>query len=369
MKFIHFAASIVLLAAGLMVPAAAETPKRVLMVISSNGVDGGETQPGYELEEFAHAYLIFKQNHITVDVASPMGGKAEPDKHDPQAAYALAIAGDKAILSKLNDTRPLAAVDPSAYDAVFIVGGKGAMFDLPDHQPLQRLIAEIYDGGGVVSAVCHGPAALVNVTLSDGRYLVDGKSVNGFTNQEETLFSKGWVSKFDFLLEDRLKERGGRFEAAPMMLSHVAQDGRLITGQNPASTPAVAEALVRALGLTPAAREPFRDETTYGLIARFLDGDAGALTAYEQAPDDYNGPLLALYGYYFAQGATSPGATRQAIALMELVPSMQEHAQLQLQMARAYKQLDDTTKARALLQALLDRKPDFAQARALLDQL
>lgn len=131
-------------------------------------------------------------------------------------------------MAKLANTFPMERVEPGRYAAVFVVGGKGAMFDLPGSEALQSVIAKIYQRGGVVSAVCHGPAALVNVRLADGRYLVEGKAVNSFTNAEEALFGEKWALKYPFFLEDALTKRGGRFESAPMLLGHVARDGRLI---------------------------------------------------------------------------------------------------------------------------------------------
>jgi putative intracellular protease/amidase len=114
---------------------------------------------------------------------------------------------------------PIAEANHEDYDAVFVVGGKGAMFDLPDNGALQDILAGAYTSGSIVAAVCHGPAALVNVQLPDGSYLVDGKQVNGFTNVEEQMFGQKWMPDFPFLLEDKLVERGGEFQSSPMMLS------------------------------------------------------------------------------------------------------------------------------------------------------
>ena len=115
-------------------------------------------------------------------------------------------------MAKLNNTLATNAVNANAYDAVFVVGGKGAMFDLPNDTALQSVIAQIYQQEGSVAAVCHGPAALVNVKLKDGSYLVANKAINGFTNQEEKLFGQKWINDFEFMLEDKLNERGAVFQ-------------------------------------------------------------------------------------------------------------------------------------------------------------
>ena len=198
---------------------AAQDKLKVLMVVSSYGVDGGETRPGYEFDELAQAYLVFRHNDIAVDIASPKGGKVEADKYDKTTKFNADALSDTVFMAKLADTLATKAVNAKDYDGIFVVGGKGAMFDLPKDKALQGLIADIYEGKGSVAAVCHGPAALVDVKLSSGEYLIAGKAVNGFTLEEEARFGKKWASQFDFQLEDRLKERGGKFSSSPMMLS------------------------------------------------------------------------------------------------------------------------------------------------------
>ena len=147
-------------------PAMAETNTiKVLMVVSGNGQ--GEEKPGYEFDEFSKAYSVFKDNGIVVDIASPKGGQVEADKYDPSKSYNAKVLVDEAIMVKLNNTLATSSIDAKAYDAVFVVGGKGAMFDLPKDTALQNIIAEIYQQQGSVAAVCHGPAALVNVKLKD----------------------------------------------------------------------------------------------------------------------------------------------------------------------------------------------------------
>jgi len=140
-------------------------------------------------------------------------------------------------------TRRPSQVDSGDYDAIFFAGGHGAMWDFPDNAELAALTRAIYERGGAVGAVCHGPAGLVNVTLSDGSYLVDGKQVASFTNEEEE--AVGLSEVVPFLLQSKLEERGARHNRAEKFQAHVVSDGRLVTGQNPASARGVGEGLLR----------------------------------------------------------------------------------------------------------------------------
>jgi putative intracellular protease/amidase len=131
------------------------------------------------------------------------------------------------------------------YDGIFYVGGHGAMWDFPDDEGLARLGRDIYEGGGVVAAVCHGPAALVNLTLSDGTYLVEGKEIAAFTNAEEE--EAGVAEVMPFLLQTALEERGAKHVAAANFTPQVSVSERLATGQNPASATALAQEVVRLM--------------------------------------------------------------------------------------------------------------------------
>jgi putative intracellular protease/amidase len=295
----------------------AETsPKKVLMVVSGNGQ--GEEKPGYEFDEFSKAYSVFKANGLAVDIASPKGGKVEADEYDSSKPYNAKVLVDDAIMAKLNNTLATRTLDAKVYDAVFIVGGKGAMFDLPKDTALQNLIADIYHQQGSVAAVCHGPAALVNVKLQDGSYLVANKAINGFTNQEEKLFGQKWIKDFDFMLEDKLTERGANFQSSEIMLSHVAIDGRLITGQNPTSTVDVATALVKSLGLTPIKTELTLEDKTLAVIARFIAGEKSALEVIQNNQEQYLISFVGVYGFYFLKISEETLDFEQSLALMLL---------------------------------------------------
>jgi putative intracellular protease/amidase len=270
----------------------------------------------------------------------------------------------------LANTRATRDVDGEDYAAVYVVGGKGAMFDLPEDRALGKLIADIYEAGGIVAAVCHGPAALVNVRLGDGTSLVAGKALTGFSNEEEAVFGKRWAKEFPFQLEDALRERGARWQEAPLMMPKLAIDGRLITGQNPYSTPAVAEAIVTALGRTPVARQPWRDELSMGLVQRLLAGETEAARvelATHQAR--YHVELIGLLGYYQLKAAPDPAAVRAALSIMELAAPHMQEPQLQLGIAEAQWRLGNAPEARERLHEVLETHPDMAEARQLLEKI
>jgi len=286
-------------------------PARVLIVVSGYGLDGGKTRPGFEMDELSQAYLIFDDNGLSVDIASPAGGAVVADEFDPAKPYNQRFMADPEARAKLAATRSFASLREESYQAVFIVGGKGAMFDLPVDTDLKAVLAATYEAGGVVSAVCHGPAALMNVPLNNGAGLLHDRAVTGFSNEEEALFGKRWASAFPILLEDGLRGAGGQFSEAPMMLSHVVSDTRVVTGQNPYSTSDTAEAVLKAMGRQPAPRDLFADERSLQLVGMIVDGDgarARALLAADAA--SYDVPLMAIWGYYRAQ---MPGADRKIL--------------------------------------------------------
>lgn len=338
----------------------------VLIVVSGEGRDQGKTRPGFEMDEFAQAWAIFRDNGFAVDVASPQGGRVEADKFDPKAAYNARVLADTEAMKKLAATQPTATLKAQDYAAVYVVGGKGAMFDLPADAALGRLLAHVYEQGGIVAAVCHGPAALVDVRLADGSLLVSGKALTGFSNEEEALFGKRWAASFRFQLEDAMRERGARWEEAPLMLPKLVVDGRLITGQNPYSTALVAEALVRASGRVPVARTAWRDERSMQIVQRLLAGKAGEAKA-ELAAERQNVDvdLIGLLGYYQLKSAIHDAAVRDALAIMQLAAPYMPQPQLRLGMAEAHWRLGDAAQARKLLAAVLASDPEMDEAKQL----
>jgi putative intracellular protease/amidase len=280
--------------------------QRVLVVISGHGADNGKTRPGYEMDELTQAWAVFADNGLTVEIASPNGGAVVADGFEADKPYNKRFLADAAASAALANTKALSAVKAEKYDAVFVVGGKGAMFDLST--------------SGVVGSVCHGPAAFMNLLRKDGTSFIAGRAITGFSNEEEKLFGKRWAAKYPVRLEDGLKGAGARFSSAPMMLSHVVTDGRLVTGQNPYSTPATAEAMVKAMGRTPVARKAYDDERGIALISLLLAGKtAEAQARMHRDPAGHDFKLVAMWGYYRTMSAPDDAAVlRQGLAAMEL---------------------------------------------------
>jgi len=322
--------------------ASAQTPAptKVLIVVSGEGRDQGKTRPGFEMDEFAQSWLLLRANGIEVDVASPAGGPVEADRYNPQDDYNARLLAEPQALAQLAQTLPTAGLKASNYQAVLVMGGKGAMFDLPKDPGLQRLLTDIEAQGGVIAAVCHGPAALAKVKRADGQPLVAGRRITGFTNEEEAAFGKKWAPQFPWLLEDRLKAQGARWEEASLMLPRVVVDGRLITGQNPFSTTSMTEAVLRALGHEPKPRQPFRDEATMTLALRWLDGEQAEVQALLAADAKaYKMELVAMLGLYQFKQAADDANRRQGLSLMRLAEPHFKHEQLTQAIAQARQSL------------------------------
>jgi putative intracellular protease/amidase len=220
--------------------------QRVLFVLTSHdtlGTTGKET--GFYLSEVAHPYAVFEKANIEVEFVSPKGGKAPMIGIDLQDSLNKAFLDDSEKVAKVANTLAPDQIDPARYDAIFYAGGHGTMWDFPNNEPLDRIAAAIYEKGGVVGAVCHGPVGLVNIKLSDGAYLVDGKTVSSFTNDEEA--AVGLSDVVPFLLESTLVERGAAHTKAPNFQTHVVVSDRLVTGQNPASATGVGECMTKLL--------------------------------------------------------------------------------------------------------------------------
>jgi putative intracellular protease/amidase len=217
--------------------------KNILLVLTSNDDLGGVGKTGYYVLEAAHPYEVFKAQGYTIDFVSPKGG--EPPKDGYKADDASQTRFLEENKDKLATTLTPEQVAPENYHAIFFAGGHGTMWDFPNNSKLAEIASSIYEKGGVVSAVCHGPAALVNIRLSNGDFLVKGKTVAAFTNAEEEAVKLTGV--VPFLLETKLIERGAKHVAAPNFQANVQTSARLVTGQNPASARGVAEAVVRVL--------------------------------------------------------------------------------------------------------------------------
>jgi putative intracellular protease/amidase len=219
---------------------------KVLMVLTSHA-DLGDTgrKTGFYLPEVAHPWKVFTEAGYDIDFVSPKGGEAPMDGVDPSDPIQEAFLNDPDVAAALRNTLAPEQVNPGDYDVIFYAGGHGTMWDFPDNAKLAKVAADVYEDGGVVAAVCHGPAGLVNVRLSDGSYLVDGKEVSAFTNEEET--AVGLTEVVPFLLQTKLTERGACHSGTENFAAYVVADSRLVTGQNPASATGVAERVVELL--------------------------------------------------------------------------------------------------------------------------
>jgi putative intracellular protease/amidase len=347
--------------------------KKVLMVVSSYGKDMGASRPGYEFDEFSQAYLVFKANNLIIDVASPKGGKVEPDQYNTDKPYNQKLLDDKNALNLLKNTKPTASITADEYDAIYIVGGKGAMFDLPFDPSLQDIILNLYNRENtVIASVCHGPAVFVNVKKDDD-YIIKDVALTGFTNAEEALFGKKWVKEFPFSLETKLKSRGAIFDQADFMLSKVVVSGKFVTGQNPFSTATSADAVVRSLGLNPVDRIFYNDENSVLLIQDVLKGNTTVHKAKELLAKDvstYDIPLIAIYGYYkiLASEENKDGLLK-GIELIELTEPYFFNESLQLKLAKTYLSIGENKKARGIANDLIAKDLLKNEAKQLLEDI
>ncbi len=223
---------------------------RALILLTSHAALGDTDKPtGFYWEELAAPYYALIDAGLSVDIASVAGG--EPPA-DPGSAEGDAVTdpvrrflADDAAMKALKNSATVETIKPDAYSVVFLPGGHGTMWDLPTTPAVGKLVADAFDGGAIVGAVCHGPAGLTAATLGNGEPLVKGRRMTGFTDSEER--AVGLEDVVPFLLETRLRELGAEFVAADDFSVHALRDGRLVTGQNPASSSKVGELLVEAL--------------------------------------------------------------------------------------------------------------------------
>ncbi|WP_343632901.1 type 1 glutamine amidotransferase domain-containing protein [Fluviicola sp.] len=219
--------------------------KTILIIVSNaNTIGPNNRRTGTFLPEVAHPYAEFSAANYEIHFASLTGDTPYLDAlnlaDDPQNLAFLTGKGwaDMQKAVKLSD------VDVSKYDAVFVPGGLAPMVDMPENPLLKQVIKETYERHAVVGAVCHGPVSLLNVKLSDGSYLVNGKNIASFTNEEEENYAKGDVP---FELETALVNQGAIFHGVAPWGANSVADGNMVTGQNPASAKGVAEKMIRIL--------------------------------------------------------------------------------------------------------------------------
>lgn len=223
---------------------------KILIVVTSHSQLGETGKPtGYYLPEVTHPYAAFEKTGLAIDIASPKGGNApmDPSSLDLNDPVNKRLYESKDFRKKLENTIKLSEINTKNYVAVFYAGGHGAMWDFAQNPDVQRIAREIYEANGVVSAVCHGPAALADVKLTNGNYLVANKNVAAFSDDEEEAIALTRV--VPFLLESTLKKRGAFYTKASLWQQHVVVDGNLVTGQNPASASQVGDAVAKIVGL------------------------------------------------------------------------------------------------------------------------
>lgn len=290
------------------VPFLANTPAskrgRILAVVSSAATfPDGVKKAGYELTELSRAYWVFVANGYEVDIASPEGGEPPMrlDQDDVTDAD-FAFLNDAAAMHKLQHSIALTDVDPAQYRAAYFVGGKGTMFDFPGNADIARIVRDIDQRGGVLGAVCHGPAAFIGLTHADGTAWLKSRRVTGFSNDEELFLIEDARTRFPFLLQEELQRQGAKYSHAPKYLEHTVVDGRLVTGQNPWSVWTVAEDMIRQLGHVPVTRTTTGEEASVTLLGTYhRDGLDAAL----------------------AQLKTMPAADRRLVLMHAIIAAMQ----------------------------------------------
>lgn len=227
---------------------------KILIVSTSHATLGEKEGPptGSWLEEVAAPYFVFTEAGYEVEIASVAGGKIpwDPASVSEETGFLTDdakkfLATGDATKAADNSTKASSISDVSGYAAIFIPGGHGIVWDGRGNPTLQKLLVDFTTSGKVVSSVCHGPAALTGVKLPGGDFLVKGKKITGFSNDEEEAVEK--TKYVPFLTESQIKEEGGEYSKKGSWEVYTVTDGKLVTGQNPQSSQAVAKEVVRLL--------------------------------------------------------------------------------------------------------------------------
>jgi putative intracellular protease/amidase len=235
-------------------------PKKVLIVVANPTTATTVGWPvGFWAAELTHPYYELTERGVEVTIASPGGGEVQMDslsdprdesKWSSEDLITMGFVNTPELMALLDDTPKLADLDLDQYAAIMVAGGLAPMFSFRDNEPLHAAIRHFHESEKPTCIYCHGTAALVDLKLSDGSYLVAGKTVTGFSNAEED-YSDGFVGQrvMPFRLEDTLAERGANYVQGGLFKAFVVRDGRLITGQQQYSGRKVALALIEALGI------------------------------------------------------------------------------------------------------------------------
>jgi len=308
--------------------AGTEKPK-VAVIISSYASDVNEKVSenlSYDLEELAQAYLVLRDNGVAIDIISPKGGAVLVKKNKDNVDFIQRFKQQTPALKQLAKTIASHQAKPKQYNGVLVIGGNGAMFDLPKDRATQEFLSHFAHNEQPIAAVCHGPAALVNLKDKHGEFWLKGKRVNSFTNLEEQAFGGDVIEQLPFLLEDKLKQRGAMFQSNRPMLPFVAVDGNLITAQNPMAVAKAAEALLTKMGVKVKPREMFKDEATLDLVMRARNSGSYLIDIELAAtPEKFDSNYLALYGFYSYKLATEKVDQLKEIELMQAIGRHFEH--------------------------------------------
>lgn len=239
--------------------AAASAPRRVLMVVASPAVSttlGGPV--GFWASELTHPWLEFSEAGYQVELASPRGGRVEPDAYsDPrhESGYSaddfvsLGFLTSPKLSRLLETTRPLGECQAKDYDALVVAGGQAPMFTFREDPALHRLMRGFYESGKVLAALCHGTTALLDLRLSDGSLLIQGRTMTGFANVEEDAVDQAFGRKvMPYRIQDEARARGANFVTSGLFRPFAVRDGQLITGQQQHSGRATAQLVIQALG-------------------------------------------------------------------------------------------------------------------------
>lgn len=346
-------------------PLTAYSDTRVALLVSGYGNEG-DPDISYDLEELAQAYLVLTNNGIELDIVSPKGGKVPVHDKKDDLAYIQYFKQKTDALAQLDDTVSAKDALGRDYQGLMIIGGDGAMFDLPVDEHTQMLVTQFARRNQPIAAVCHGPAALVNIKLDNGEYFIKGKRVNSFTMREEQAFSTELLDEFPFMLQATIEERGASFVSNGPMLPFLAEDDRLITAQNPMSVAKAAEALVVKLGLSLQQRKMFKDEATFQLVSRArAEGPFIIDIELSKSKPNYDMNHLALYGFYAYRLAETPEEKQVELEIMARIGQHFSHPKYSLALINAFLEQGFEKRARTEKTRLLKRFPDVELPSAL----
>ncbi|WP_395762899.1 type 1 glutamine amidotransferase domain-containing protein [Elizabethkingia anophelis] len=226
--------------------------KKLLLVVTNIGMyESGKLKTGLWLSEITHIYHSAKEQNWNITIASPKGGLTpiDPESLKPLVLDKISkqYYESEIFMTALEHSKSLSEISEETFDCIYLAGGHATMYDFPDNITLQQLIRDQYEQNKIVAAICHGVGGLLNVKLSNGEYLIKGKSLTGFDWFEETLVRR--KREVPFNLEAALKERGADLKKACIpMTSNVVVTGNLITGQNPFSSKEMAKVVIEQLG-------------------------------------------------------------------------------------------------------------------------